>query len=357
MLALALLLAVAPADDRKAKIDPLVQPLLAGKKNAAVAVGVWRDGRAEVFGYGTAHTRLGDRTPDGTTVFAIGSVTKTFAGVLLAEAVRRGEVKLDDPVNAHLPADLQVSAKGDKPVTLLHLATHRSGLPVQPQTPILMEANDPPNAYADFGREKLARSLFTLKPANAPGERYVYSNLGAGLVGHALVHAAKAPSFDHLLKERVCQPLGMGDTAEALTGEQRARRADGFTDAGEAGPHWEFATLVACGGLFSTADDLLKYAAASMGDGPLAESFALATKPREKAGRNQEVGLFWMTSKAADKPAAVWHNGATYVCHAMIWTVPADKLAVVVLSARDEARVDGLAAAIADALRPKEPKP
>ncbi len=306
MLAL-LLMAVGTADDLRPTLDPLVKPLLAGKKNAALAVGVWRDGNPQVVGYGTAHTRLGDVTPDGRTLFAIGSVTKTFTGLLLAEAVRRGEVKLDDPVNAHLPADLRVPAKGDKPVTLLHLATHRSGLPVQPQTPILMEANDPPNAYADFSHEKLARSLFTLKPANIPGEKHLYSNLGAGLLGHALVRAAKAPTYDHLLKERVGQPLGMSDTAEALTGEQRARRADGFTDAGEPGPHWDFASLVACGGLFSTADDLLKYAAASTGGGPLAEPFAQATAPRE-------------------------------------------------LPARQDDKVDGLAAAVAAALRPAETK-
>lgn len=337
-------------DHLAAKIDPLVQPLLSGRKNAAVAVGVLRDGTATVYGYGTVHTRLGDRTPDGRTLFAVGSVTKAFTGLLLAEAVRRGEVALDDPVNKHLPADLKVPAKGDKPVTLLHLATHRSGLPVQPQTTILMESNDLANGYADFGHEKLSRSLFTLKPPYAPGERFVYSNLGAGLLGHALVHAAKAPSYDWLLKERVCRPLGLNDTAEALTGEQRARLADGFTDTGTPGPHWEFATLVGCGGLYSTADDLLQFAAASMGDGPLAESFKLATAPREKTGGRQEIGLCWMTTKAADKPAAVWHNGATYVCHAMLWTVPANKLAVVVLSARDEAKVDGLATAVANTL-------
>ena len=354
MLAL-LLLACAPADDLKAAIDPLVKPLLAGKKNAALAIGVWKDGQSHVFGYGTAHTRLGDATPDGKTLFAIGSVTKVYTGLLLAEAVRRGEVKLDDPVNAHLPADLRVPAKGDKPVTLLHLATHRSGLPVQPQTPILEETNNGAAGYADFGREKLARCLFTLKPKSAPGERDGYSNLGVGLLGHALVHAAKAPSYDCLLKERVAKPLGLWDTAEALTGEQAARLADGFTDAGEAGPHWGFATLVGCGGLFSTADDLLAFAAASMGRGPLAESFALATAPREKAGGNEQVGLCWMTRTAPGKPVAVWHNGATYVCHAMLWTVPGEKLAVVVLSARDEARVDGLPEKIAASLRPKEP--
>ena len=353
----ALLLFAAPADALKAVIGPKVEPLVAGRKNAAVAVGVWRDGKPQVFGFGTAHTRLGDATPDGKTVFPIGSVTKAFTGLLLAEAVRRGEVKLLDPVNKHLPADWRVPAKGDRPVTLEHLATHRSGLPVQPPDAILIESNDPANGYADVDRMKVARSLALIKPTHAPGDRYGYSNLGVGLLGHALTDAAGATSYDALLKERVCRPLGLPDTAEALTGEQAARLADGFGPTGESGPHWEFATLVGCGGLFSTADDLLQFAAASFADSksPLAESFALATAPRAEAGKGQRVGLCWMTAVTPDKPAAVWHNGATPVCHAMLWTVPERKLAVVVLSARKDGRVDKVAADIAVALTADKP--
>ena len=120
MLPLALhALLLLPAD-LPAVIDPLVAPILKDKPAVGLVVGVLVDGKVQVFGYGKVTTPCGEVTPDGTTLFEVGSITKTFTGVLLADAVARKEVKMDDPANDHLPKEFQLKPKGDTPVTLLH---------------------------------------------------------------------------------------------------------------------------------------------------------------------------------------------------------------------------------------------
>ncbi len=357
--ALAFALARLVAPDLPATLDALVEPLLKPDKSVGLVVGVWRGGAATVRGYGQVTTPSGRRAPDGRTLFEIGSVTKTFTGVLLAEAVARGEVTLDDPVTRHLPADLAFKPHADGVPTLLDFATHRAGLPVQP--PLLpltaLVSSRPGNPYAGFDRKALAATLAALT-SKPPGGKPVYSNLGAGLLGHALVNAADADSFNELVRERIAKPLTMRDTTEAPDGEQRARLARGHDkDSAPADP-WDFASLSACGGLRSTADDLLRYAAANLGDAPsrLTPSLLAAQKPRRDDGGRRKVGLFWVTSPLPGRDElAVWHNGGTGGYRAMLLLLPASKSAVVVLCAADRGpEIDRLAFAIAAALPPAE---
>ncbi|MBA4063890.1 MAG: hypothetical protein C0501_09295 [Isosphaera sp.] len=344
--ALAALLFAAGLDPVEARAGQFA----AGRKNCGVAVGVWKDGKARVVGRGTVFLPGGERTPDGATVFEIGSVTKPLTGVLLAEAVRRGEVKLDDPAADHLPPDLAPPTADPKvPVTLEHLATHFSGLPVQPPL-IGLTAKNLLNPYADYDRTRLAATLKGVVPSKKPGEAYGYSNLGAGLLGHALVRAAKADSFDALLRERVCRPVGLRDTGEALTGGQRARFARGHAADGKPTPHWDFATLEACGGVRSTGDDLLRFAAACLGEPKtdLLPAIRQATAPRRDVAGRSRVGLFWMTTAPDGGPVRVWHNGSTMGHRCVLILVPDRRAAVVVLSSVATPEVDKLGVELAD---------
>ena len=336
----------------KAVIDPLAEAVVKGKKTVGLVVGVRQAGRSHVFGYGTVFTPSGDRTPDGRTLFEVGSITKTFTGVLLAEAVARGEVRLDDPVTKHLPPDLPFTPNAAGPPTLLDLATHRSGLPVQPPL-IGLAARNPANPYAGYTRQSLGLTLAGLKP-RPPGGKPVYSNLGAGLLGHALVNAGRADSFHALVQDRVCKPLKLRDTTEAPTGTQRARLAGGHDADGEPCDPWDFATLEACGCLRSTADDLLRYAAANLGEFTTPVTLALldAQKPRSDEGGGRKTGLFWVTMPLPRSGGvAVWHNGGTGGYRSMLLLIPERKEAVVVLCSADRGEeIDALALKVATAV-------
>ena len=353
-------LALAPLTaDFKASLDTLVAPVLKGHKGVGLVVGVRRAGVSQVHDYGKVETPAGERVPDGRTLFEIGSVTKTFTGVLLAEAVARGEVKLDDPITKHLPADLMLKPHAEGVPTLLDFATHRSGLPVQPPdlavTALL--AGNPGNPYSGYDRAALAKTLAGLKP-DAPGQKGVYSNLGAGLLGHALVNAAKADSFNALVQERIAKPLKLRDTTEAPDGEQRSRLARGHDAAGDPVEPWDFASLGACGCLRSSADDLLRYAAANLGEDatPLTPALLAAQKPQRDEGGPRKIGLFWVRMPLPGRDdVLVWHNGGTGGYRTMLLLLPATKTAVVVLCAADRgAAIDTLALEVAKAITSKK---
>jgi serine-type D-Ala-D-Ala carboxypeptidase/endopeptidase len=301
-------------------------------------------------------TPSGTAAPDGDTVFEIGSITKAFTGILLADAVTRKEVSLDEPVTKFLPADLRLAGRAEKAVTLLHLATHRSGLPVQPPL-IGLLAKNPANPYADFTRAKLAATLSKLKPSREPGQAYDYSNLGVGLLGHALVAATNAESYDALVRERVCRPLGLKGTGEALTGAQRARLARGHNAGLKPTDPWDFASLEACGGLRSTTNDLLAFAAANLGETktPLLAVLRASHEKRAEVSKGVDIGLGWHRLRLpGTETTVIWHNGGTGGFRSMLAFTPSTERAVVVLCAADLGeKIDALALKVLKAVQPE----
>src|SRR6476660_686925 len=172
-----------------------------------IVVGVLQDGQRRFIAYGTAGP---GRAPlDEHTLFEIGSISKTFSGVLLADAVVRGEARVDEPVAALLPAGTVVPSREGREITLEQLATHTSGLPRLPENMSPASALDP---YADYDARRLYGFLAEYKLTRAPGESVEYSNRGGGLLGHALTLRAKATDWGTLVAQRITTPLGMRET-------------------------------------------------------------------------------------------------------------------------------------------------
>ena len=265
--------------------------------------------------------------PDAATLFEIGSITKAFTGLLLAEMATRDEVALDDPIAGYLPDSLDV-AFADR-VTLEHLATHTSGLPRLPGNFAPADMSDP---YADYTVEDLYAFLDGHTLEREPGAAYAYSNLGMGLLGHLLARHAGL-SFEALLRERVLDPLGLDDTVVTLRPDQQARMTTGHS-AGQPVPLWAFPTLAGAGALRSTGADMLRFAAAHLGlvETPLAEAMALARTPRAQAGHDSmAVGLGWHV-RTGPNAEVVWHNGGTGGFRTFVGIDEAQRRGVVVLT-------------------------
>ncbi|MGP3952311.1 serine hydrolase domain-containing protein [Streptomyces sp. 7N604] len=210
-----------------------------------------------LFCHGSTGHGPGVRAVGPDTRFEIGSLTKTFTALLLADMAARGEVRLDDPITAHLPPGAAPRHPSARRITLLHLATHTSGLPRLPANlyPVALPRWGT-NPYAGYSPEQLLRAIAHARPRSRPGRRVHYSNFGVGLLGRLLAEAA-GDTYEHLIADRVCAPLGM--TATATAAAPAADRATGHRRRGEPVPTWRIPGLPGAGCLASSAADLLRY--------------------------------------------------------------------------------------------------
>ena len=273
-----------------------------------------------------------ERALDQDTLFEIGSITKVFTSLVLADAVLAKRVSLDDPLDKFLPSSVRMPRHGSRTITLLDLATHSSGLPRIPNN---LDPRDDDNPYADYSVEQLYAFLATAELTRDPGERYEYSNLGVGLLGHALSLQANS-SYEALVSARITAPLGMASTAITLTPELQSRLAPGHTEALELTSNWDLPTLAGAGALRSSAHDLLTFLGAAIGleQTPLAPAFALGTRPlRPTDSAATSIGLSWHITQTHGK-RITWHNGGTGGYRSFIGFDPDARAGVVVLTNR-----------------------
>lgn len=264
--------------------------------------------RDQIVAYGRSGA-ANDRPLDGDTLFEIGSITKVFTALLLTEMVTRGEVALDDPVSKFLPDTAKMPARGGKQITLLDLATHTSGLPRIPAgIPALGD-----NPYAAYTVAQLYEFLSGYALRFDPGTHYEYSNLGFGLLGHALALRA-GNSYEDLLVARVCEPLQLHDTRISLTDSMRQRLCQGHDSNLRPTPNWDLPTLAGAGALRSTANDLARFMKAtclSAADAPLRQAIDMLVQTRRPTNLpNTEVGLgcFFRTANSDD---IIYKDGET----------------------------------------------
>jgi CubicO group peptidase (beta-lactamase class C family) len=293
-------------------VDFLAERAMRSGRRIGLVVGCLAGGEQRVAGYGRLHTGAQD-PPDGGTIFEIGTITKVFTGLLLADLAGQGIVGLDDPLASSLPASVRVPTRGDRQITLGDLASHAGGLPRDPKGTLGRWLGDRRNPYAGLSVEELYAGLARTKLRRRPGERVKYSNLGAGLLGDALARAAGQP-YEALVRERICLPLGMRDTMITPTGEQTARLATGHTRRGRPAAPFQLPALVGAGALRSTATDMLRLLRANLDPAhtPLAAQIERTQQPRLRAAKRVEVGLGWQLAHPPGAAGPVlWHNGGT----------------------------------------------
>ena len=338
-------------------------------RRVGLMVGVVRPGERAILPFG-ARSLADGRPPVGGTVFPIGSITKTFTGILLAEMAARGEVALEDPVARHLPPGAVPAGWEGSGITLLELATHTSGLPrmppwMGPTAGKLLTWRLLRDRYRGHTRGELFARLGDVALA-APGA-FAYSNLGVGLLGHALENAAGV-GYGDLVRRRIAGPLGMSSARVGLTPDLAPRLATGFYDAWRLGPigvelpasPWEYPVLQGAGALLSTGDDLLRFLGANVDPPatPLGDAIRRSRlRRRERDGEGGGVGLGWhLTPWPETGDELVWHSGATSAYTSFLGFLPGRRVGVFVLNNTPEP-VDDLAREILRLLACRAPRP
>ena len=306
----------------------LVNRVSEGRKAVGIVVGLVDPSGRQVLAEG-ATTPGGTVTPTADTVFEIGSITKVFTSLVLADMVEKGEIEAETPVANYLPAGIKVPSRNGREINLLDLSTQDSGLPRLPGN---LKPADPDNPYIDYGPDRLYAFLSGYTLQRDPGEKYEYSNLGAGLLGHALSLRA-GMSYEELVRKRILVPLEMNDTEITLSDSQRARLAVGSAPDLKPVKNWDFDALAGAGALKSTANDMMKFLAAAMEikDTSLRPAFRRLLHTRRPTGvPDLDIAMGWHIWKKFGSEI-VWHNGGTGGYRSFVGFDPDRKAGVVVL--------------------------
>jgi serine-type D-Ala-D-Ala carboxypeptidase/endopeptidase len=235
---------------RTQRVDTLAGP----EDGIGIVVGVVEPCGRKNVSYG--HFNQGDpRAVDGSTIFEIGSITKLFTALLLADFVQKHEVNLFDPASKYLPADLKLPQRAGKSITLLDLATHTSGLPFMPPLP-----DSSAMGAAKYSARDLYGYLANFSLPYDIGTRWDYSNLGYWLLSEVLA-ARGGAEYERLLLKRIIVPLGMTNTAFVALTAMKAKFAIGHYASMQPADSFSslpgYAIMPAAGGLLSSVDELL----------------------------------------------------------------------------------------------------
>lgn len=320
--------AEAPLSDEQIRAI-LTERIDRDRESLGMVVGLIGPGGRRVVSHG-AFGLTDKRSVAGDTVFGIASTSKPFTGLLLADAVRRKEVKLDDPVARYLPATVKLPTRNGRTLTLIDLATHTAGLP--------HDLPDDLRAVAGkmAGPESRTVMYDFLAKATLPadiGTAWSYSNLDYTLIGFAL-EARTGLDYETLVHTRIARPLGLADTGVSLSPAQWERRAHPHQMDLKVSPEWNKPWSV--GVLQSTANDMLSFLAAAIGlsKSPLSTSFAdmlAIRRPAPSLGRGVEQAIGWYVQAPGGRPL-VGHSGSGGGFGATAMYDPVARLGVVLLA-------------------------
>jgi CubicO group peptidase (beta-lactamase class C family) len=261
------------------------------------------------------------------TLFEIGSITKVFTGILIADAVAEGKLSLDDTLARRLPVKFAQAATGA--VTIKQLATHTSCLPRLPDN---VQDVDPADPYGKYDDKKLFDYLAGAKLTAQPPCPAEYSNLGFGILGVVLEKTYGKP-WAALIAEKITGPLGMPDTVPELAAAQQTRFAEPWDVDKKVRP-WTFQAIAGAGALRSTLADLSKLADALLAGpkGPLAKAWPLLAGDLAQvpsAGGSIGLALFHVKADGVD---SYLHDGGTGGFRSLIQVWPASGRAAIVLA-------------------------
>jgi CubicO group peptidase (beta-lactamase class C family) len=312
------------------KVDSLVRPYIQLKHTAGICIAFIKDGKVVTYSYG--ETKKGEKQlPDADkTMFEIGSISKTFTAILLADEVVKGKMSLEDPINKYLPDSIPKLAFKDKSITLKTLSNHTSGFPRLPMN-LYQKGDDINNPYQNYDEKRMFTYLKNFKTFREVGVNYEYSNFAVGLLGSILAQQNNT-TYEQLLTDKICKPLKLKDTKITLESTDNQHFAQGYDGKGKAAAAWDLNTLAGAGGIRSTAADMAKYIEANMSKAPkrLQEAIDLTQKTTFTQGQNI-IGLGWHLSTRKGH-TIIQHSGGTGGFRSFVGFDKERQMGVVVLS-------------------------
>jgi CubicO group peptidase (beta-lactamase class C family) len=250
-------------------IDREARDYCAARRELTLIVGVTQDGKREIRTFRSPDAKHAPM-PDEKTIYEIGSFSKVFTTALLSVMVSRGLLSLDDTIGTWLPElDLRPEIAE---ITVFDLATHSSGMDgngvvFDEMVDEAVQSGDVANYtyYERYTKAHLDEELRVTKLARPRRSGWEYSRTGLSVLGHIL-ELAGGSSYEPLLKEHICRPLGLADTTYTLTEEQADRVVHGYDENGNPSLVWLWDIMLPQGGIRSTTADMLTFLEANLAE-------------------------------------------------------------------------------------------
>jgi len=300
----------------------------------SIALAIIDSSGVKFFNFGK--TAKNGQEVDENTIYEIGSISKVFTGILLAQQVLDGDLKLEDEINNFLPDDIKVPVMGDTEITFGNLTDHTSGFPRMSNN---FSPSNPQNPYADYTVDQMYEYISNYQAVRTVGSEYEYSNLAQGLLGHLLA-MNKGRTYEDLMVQTIAYPLEMKNTRIELTQRMKENLALGHSE-GKVVENWDIPTLAGAGAIRSSTSDMAKFISANLGymNSSLMEAMELSHQIRHDKAGETSIAMAWHIMKG-DMGDVICHGGGTGGYRTFIGFVKETGKGVVLLSNSSEGADD-----------------
>lgn len=319
---------------QRTSMDTLVRnasaDFLNDTSHAGLSIGILHKGTTYTYNFGTI--KKGSKIlPTANTVYEIGSISKTFTGVLLARAVTAGKIKLEDDVRKYLDGSYPNLEYQGQPIKIIHLVNHTSRLPrfLPDREDIFQHRMDSipfllAGLHKGYSKTQYLQDLHQVKLDTLPGYNYRYSNAAAQLLGFILEKVYNT-TFDELLAREITRPLSMRQTGASLT----TGVAQGYDAWGREMPYSPVLSKPA-GGICSSVSDMLRYIQFHLNekDSIVRLSHTATQTYSDSAG----IALFWRINTTSGGLRKYWHTGGTFGFSSYCVVYPQINTGIILLS-------------------------
>lgn len=297
-------------DQIEISMDRNADSLLLDPTINAISIGIYKEGKTFIHHYGELDKGKGNK-PTDKTIYEIASVSKTFAGTLVAQAELEGKLNLEDDIRNYLKEDFPNLEYLGSPIRIRHLISHTSRLPKFLPESINQILENPDDSLAfkiykiekEYSRENFFSDLHKVTLDTIPGSKYGYSGLDTELIAHILENIYNK-EYNEVIQEKICSNAGMTQTGTYLYDSLEYRLANGYIENNTLAPQMTTILWGAGGGIKSTLPDLIEYMKFQ-----LDKENPVVSKSHEVVFQNGDfkIGYYW--------PIKFDDNYGTYYSH------------------------------------------
>lgn len=311
----------------------------------ALSVGIVKDGKSYSWHFGELDKGKGN-LPSDKTMYDLASVSKTFAGTLIAQAVLEESLSIEDDVREYLEGEYPNLSYEDQPIRIKHLLSHTSRLPNTLPLRVMdfySEGNDSAiyrinDVMETYSKDQFLKDLKTIDLDTIPGIKYEYSNVGVDLLAHILERIYQT-SYDQLLKQKIWDKLGMTSTIIttdkiANSGVEKGYDEFGFKAISSVTGLWG-----ADGGIKSNMGDLIRYMNWQLDStDPIVE---LSHSKIHNIGGEEWIAYLWPGGSDKNLGTYYGHHGGGFGTQNWLFIFPEKNLAVSVITNQSGRQTSG----------------